>query len=105
MRDTLPIGRQVRFATCLMGDFELIDLGAFTTFKRKVQALSNRMEDREFRLRELENSQNPEGSFWVLEEEDADTLFGGILHVQEGRVYAISSDVFDFVNGAFGRMA
>ncbi len=88
-----------------MGEFQLIDLGAFTTFKRKVQALSDRMEDREFRLRELENSQNfqNEGSFWVLEEEDEETLFGGILHVQAGRVYAISEDVYDFVNGAFNR--
>ncbi len=89
-----------------MGEFQLIDLGAFTTFKRKVQALSDRMQDREFRLRELENSQNFQvsgGSFWVLEEEDEETLFGGILHVQEGRVYAISEDVYDFVNGAFNR--
>lgn len=87
-----------------MDGFQLIDLGAFTTFRRKVATLSDCMEDREFRLRELDGVQG-DGGFWVLEEEDEEALFGGILHVKSGRVYAISSDVYDFVTDAFARMA
>lgn len=85
-----------------MNDFQLIDLGAFTAFQRKVAALDRAAEDREFRFRQLQDAGQMAGeSFWVFEEEDEDNVFGGILHVTDGRVYAISEDVYEFVKGAF----
>lgn len=90
-----------------MNDFQLIDLGAFTAFQRKVTALDRAAEDREFRFRQLpeaaqETGQAGEG-FWVFEEENEDNVFGGILHVTAGRVYAISEDVYEFVRSAMER--
>lgn len=39
--------------------------------------------------------------FWLLEAEDDEEILGGILYVQEERVYAISEDVERFVRELF----
>ena len=79
----------------------LMDLGPLQEFMARVEVLRQRFEDRIYRFRPLyEVSDDP---FWVFEEEDDETLFGGILQVEKGQVYAISQDVYDFVSMALAR--
>lgn len=78
-----------------------IEMGSLNQFIKKVAALQNNFSDRVYRFRPLDSTRRQ--PFWVFEEEDEDDLFGGVLQVQDGKVYAISRDVYDFVSTAFAR--
>lgn len=74
-----------------------IDLGTFSGFQKRVNALSQLSDDHDYRFTRAS------GNFWLLEVEDNEEILGGLLHVRKGRVYAISEDVYVFVNQALKR--
>lgn len=76
-----------------------IDLGPLSAFKRRLKALQARVSGRWFRFYEMEGH----AGFWLFEDEDEEDIVGGVLHVSQGRVYAISRDVADLVSESFGR--
>ncbi len=71
-----------------------IDMGTFAGFQKRVSSLNQKAESREYRFT------RSNGNFWLFEAENPDEILGAILHVQKGRVYAISEDVYAFVNQA-----
>lgn len=73
-----------------------IDMGTFNAFQKRVQILNRKSETRAYRFT------RSNGNFWLFEAENQDEILGAILHVQKGRVYAISEDVHAFVNQALG---
>jgi hypothetical protein len=68
-----------------------IDMGTFAGFQKRVNTLNKKTENREYRF------SRSNGNFWLFEAESKDEILGAILHVQKGRVYAISEDVYAFV--------
>lgn len=78
---------------------QLIDMGPLAEFSKKMKRLKQRFSDRVYRFRRLVG----QGNFWIFEEEDEDDIYGAVLQVQAGRVYAISDDVYEAVNTALNR--
>lgn len=74
-----------------------IDMGVLSNFLRKIERLQSTDSPQQFRF-------SPSfGDFWVFEVEDDEDILGGVLAVQEGRVYAISEDVYGFVTRTFAK--
>jgi hypothetical protein len=83
----------------LMGNFKLIDLGPINDFIKRLNALQESVKNRWIRFAEMQEN----SGFWLFEDENDDEIVGGILHVEQGRVYAISQDVANLVEESFAR--
>jgi len=79
---------------------QVIDLGPFKEFNSKIKRIQSRFKDRAYRFSKM---LGVEGDFWVFEEEDDEEIIGGVLRVQEGRVYALSDDVYALVQNSLSR--
>ena len=83
----------------MSSSLQFIDLGPLKDFLIRFKALQDCVTDRWVRFQEMPGH----GGFWLFEDEDDEEVVGGILHVNKGRVYAISQDVANLVKESFSR--
>ena len=69
-------------------EHSFIDLGEIQAFMSRIESARSKMGEGLIHFRQL-----LEGDFWVFEHELEEEILGALVHVADGRVYAISEDV------------